>query len=175
MNNIVEQAPPRVPLLDDLPPPNTRRWVVHRKAAVIAAVRAGKSTQLAMLSPRASPCERYHGDLTSSSPLRASAARTSLKAHVANSRFNRGSEVVFAISLRRNRADLRVRPLGSLLGCRVPGRLPLGRRPSLSGHRYRQLTTNNHFQQMGWICDMTPGMLEARDDPVIVDDIPPAL
>ena len=44
MNNIVEQAPPRVPLLDDLPPPNTRRWVVHRKAAVIAAVRAGKIT-----------------------------------------------------------------------------------------------------------------------------------
>ena len=27
-----------------LPPPNTKRWVVRRKAAVVAAVRAGKIT-----------------------------------------------------------------------------------------------------------------------------------
>ncbi len=27
--------------LDDLPPPNTKRWVVRRKAAVVAAVRSG--------------------------------------------------------------------------------------------------------------------------------------
>ena len=27
--------------LDDLPPPDTRRWVVRRKAEVVAAVRAG--------------------------------------------------------------------------------------------------------------------------------------
>ncbi len=27
--------------LDDLPPPNTKRWVVRRKAAVVAAVRTG--------------------------------------------------------------------------------------------------------------------------------------
>lgn len=27
--------------LDDLPPPNTRRWVARRKAEVVAAVRAG--------------------------------------------------------------------------------------------------------------------------------------
>jgi hypothetical protein len=44
VNNVVEQSPARVPLLGDLPPPNTRRWVVRRKAAVIAAVRAGKIT-----------------------------------------------------------------------------------------------------------------------------------
>jgi hypothetical protein len=28
----------------DLPPPDTRRWVVRRKAAVVAAVHAGKIT-----------------------------------------------------------------------------------------------------------------------------------
>ena len=27
--------------LDDLPPPNTKRWVIRRKAAVVAGVRAG--------------------------------------------------------------------------------------------------------------------------------------
>jgi len=30
--------------MGDLPHPNTRRWVVRRKAAVVAAVRAGKIT-----------------------------------------------------------------------------------------------------------------------------------
>jgi transposase-like protein len=29
---------------DDLPPPNTRRWVVRRKAALVMAVNAGKIT-----------------------------------------------------------------------------------------------------------------------------------
>jgi hypothetical protein len=29
---------------DDLPPPNTHRWVVRRKAAVITAVRSGRIT-----------------------------------------------------------------------------------------------------------------------------------
>ena len=29
---------------DDLPPPNTTRWVVRRKAAVVAAVRSGRIT-----------------------------------------------------------------------------------------------------------------------------------
>jgi hypothetical protein len=29
---------------DDLPPPNTQRWVVRRKAAVVAAVRGGRIT-----------------------------------------------------------------------------------------------------------------------------------
>jgi hypothetical protein len=28
----------------ELPPPNTKRWVIRRKAAVVAAVRAGKIT-----------------------------------------------------------------------------------------------------------------------------------
>jgi hypothetical protein len=28
----------------ELPPPNTKRWVVRRKAAVVSAVRAGKIT-----------------------------------------------------------------------------------------------------------------------------------
>jgi hypothetical protein len=30
--------------LDHLPPPNTKRWVIRRKAAVVAAVRAGLLT-----------------------------------------------------------------------------------------------------------------------------------
>jgi hypothetical protein len=29
---------------DDLPPPNTQRWVVRRKAAVMTAVRGGRIT-----------------------------------------------------------------------------------------------------------------------------------
>jgi hypothetical protein len=32
------------PMSDDLPPPNTRRWVVRRKAAVVTAVRSGRIT-----------------------------------------------------------------------------------------------------------------------------------
>ena len=32
------------PLMASLPPPNTKRWVVRRKAAVIAAVRSGAIT-----------------------------------------------------------------------------------------------------------------------------------
>jgi hypothetical protein len=27
--------------LDDLPPPNTKRWVIRRKAEVVAGVRSG--------------------------------------------------------------------------------------------------------------------------------------
>jgi hypothetical protein len=30
--------------VDDLPPPNTRRWVIRRKAEVVAAVRGGLLT-----------------------------------------------------------------------------------------------------------------------------------
>jgi hypothetical protein len=30
--------------MDELPPANTKRWVVRRKAAVVAAVQAGKLT-----------------------------------------------------------------------------------------------------------------------------------
>jgi hypothetical protein len=37
----VEQS---LPPMGDLPPPNTKRWVVRRKAAVVAAVRSGKIT-----------------------------------------------------------------------------------------------------------------------------------
>jgi hypothetical protein len=39
--------------LDDLPPPNTRRWVSRRKAEVVAAVRAGLLTL-------EEACERYN-------------------------------------------------------------------------------------------------------------------
>jgi hypothetical protein len=44
VNNVVEQSPARVPSMGDLPPPNTRRWGIRRKAAVVAAVRARKIT-----------------------------------------------------------------------------------------------------------------------------------
>jgi hypothetical protein len=30
--------------MDDLPPPNTTRWIIRRKAAVVVAVRDGKIT-----------------------------------------------------------------------------------------------------------------------------------
>ena len=39
--------------LDHLPPPNTKRWVIRRKAAVVGAVRAGLLTL-------ADACLRYH-------------------------------------------------------------------------------------------------------------------
>jgi hypothetical protein len=39
--------------LDDLPPPNTQRWVARRKAEVVAAVRAG-------LLSLEEACERYN-------------------------------------------------------------------------------------------------------------------
>ena len=34
----------RASLIDTLPPPNTKRWVIRRKAAVVAAVRSGGIT-----------------------------------------------------------------------------------------------------------------------------------
>jgi hypothetical protein len=41
--NALERSPPEaLPMSDDLPPPNTRRWVVRRKAAVVTAVRSGR-------------------------------------------------------------------------------------------------------------------------------------
>ena len=40
---------------DDLPPPNTKRWVVRRKFALVAAINAGKITL-------EEACQRY--DLT---------------------------------------------------------------------------------------------------------------
>lgn len=39
--------------LDDLPPPNTTRWVIRRKAEVVAAVRGGLLTL-------EQACERYN-------------------------------------------------------------------------------------------------------------------
>ena len=38
------ESPARTPLMESLPPPNTKRWVVRRKAAVVAAVRSGGIT-----------------------------------------------------------------------------------------------------------------------------------
>ena len=43
MNNTEQPATP-AQSTDDLPPANTRRWVVRRKAAVVAAVRAVRIT-----------------------------------------------------------------------------------------------------------------------------------
>ena len=39
--------------LNDLPPPNTKRWVIRRKAELVAAVRGG-------LISLEEVCERYH-------------------------------------------------------------------------------------------------------------------
>ena len=50
-NNVI--GPAGKPLsLDDLPPPDTERWVIRRKAEVVAAVRAG-------LISLEEACERY--------------------------------------------------------------------------------------------------------------------
>lgn len=38
-HNAIIDAPPKS--IDDLPPPGTRRWVIRRKAEVVAGVRAG--------------------------------------------------------------------------------------------------------------------------------------
>ena len=43
MTSALERPPlETAPMSDDLPPPNTRRWVVRRKAAVVTAVRSGR-------------------------------------------------------------------------------------------------------------------------------------
>ena len=45
MSNVLERSPAEdLAMSDDLPPPNTRRWVVRRKAAVVSAVRSGRIT-----------------------------------------------------------------------------------------------------------------------------------
>ena len=41
-NSIIEQSAQRALPMDDLPPPNTTRWTIRRKAAVVVAVRSGK-------------------------------------------------------------------------------------------------------------------------------------
>ena len=42
--NAADESLSRAPLMQNLPPPNTKRWVVRRKAAVVAAVRRGGLT-----------------------------------------------------------------------------------------------------------------------------------
>jgi hypothetical protein len=45
VSSVLERLPLDIPAMsDDLPPPNTTRWVVRRKAAVVAAVHAGRIT-----------------------------------------------------------------------------------------------------------------------------------
>ena len=44
LNSIIEPSVQRSSAMDDLPPPNTTRWVARRKAAVMAAVRSGRIT-----------------------------------------------------------------------------------------------------------------------------------
>jgi hypothetical protein len=44
VNSVVEQLLLPVPPMGELPPPSTKRWVVRRKAAVVAAVRSGTIT-----------------------------------------------------------------------------------------------------------------------------------
>ncbi|MFL5267908.1 MAG: DUF1153 domain-containing protein [Stellaceae bacterium] len=45
MNSIPVRSPPgALSMSNNLPPPNTQRWVVRRKAAVVAAVRGGRIT-----------------------------------------------------------------------------------------------------------------------------------
>src|SRR5215467_4473523 len=124
-----------------------------------------------MLSPRASPWERYHGDLTSASPPRPlppgkleGARRQFPFQPRIRSRLHRPCAQIFAF------AHEGPSPLPSAGGAY----LTAGGAPKAATDTDK-LMTNNDFQQMGWVCDMTPGVLEARDDPMIAGGIPPAL
>jgi Protein of unknown function (DUF1153) len=44
VNSVIEETALQVTPMEDLPPPNTTRWVIRRKAAVVAAVRSGRIT-----------------------------------------------------------------------------------------------------------------------------------
>jgi transposase-like protein len=44
METLPGEPPNRARLIENLPPPDTKRWVVRRKAAVVAAVRGGGIT-----------------------------------------------------------------------------------------------------------------------------------
>ena len=45
MSSVLPRSPlGTLAMSDDLPPPNTKRWVVRRKAAVVTAVRSGRTT-----------------------------------------------------------------------------------------------------------------------------------
>jgi Protein of unknown function (DUF1153) len=44
LNSIIEQSAEQSPSMDDLPPLNTTRWTIRRKAAVVVAVRSGTIT-----------------------------------------------------------------------------------------------------------------------------------
>jgi uncharacterized protein DUF1153 len=41
MRSAMDTVPFTATSVDDLPPPNTKRWVIRRKAEVVAAVRSG--------------------------------------------------------------------------------------------------------------------------------------
>jgi Protein of unknown function (DUF1153) len=44
VNSLIERQRCEHGQMDDLPPPNTMRWVARRKAAVVAGVRSGRIT-----------------------------------------------------------------------------------------------------------------------------------
>jgi Protein of unknown function (DUF1153) len=44
MQTLSDESLSRTVLMENLPPPDTKRWVVRRKAAVVAAVRSGGLT-----------------------------------------------------------------------------------------------------------------------------------
>ena len=44
VNSVIERRRCEHAKMDDMPPPNTMRWVARRKAAVVAAVRSGRIT-----------------------------------------------------------------------------------------------------------------------------------
>jgi hypothetical protein len=72
--------------MDDLPPPNTMRWVARRKAAVVAAVRSGKITMEEAL-------RRYQLSKRSSSPGSVRSRRTALPVCVSRAFSNTAGRV----------------------------------------------------------------------------------
>jgi len=62
VTSALERSPPdALAMSDDLPPPNTQRWVVRRKAAVIMAVRSGHITLEEALRRYNRDVPRYRG------------------------------------------------------------------------------------------------------------------
>ena len=100
MNNLVELLSLRAPTVGDLPPPNTQRWVVRRKAAVVAAVRSGTITIEEVLRRYQLTEEEFLSWLKAMA-LRDCAPRASSNtvARVRRATPDRGAEVIVGLSV----------------------------------------------------------------------------
>ena len=79
--------------LADLPPPSTRRWVIRRKAEVVAAVRGG-------LLSLDDACKRYTLTVEELKPRKSGGWRKPLVREVVNSRLSKTACRVKYVGLR---------------------------------------------------------------------------